>query len=72
MNLWKILVLYTYPHTAIAYSLFIKVKAGWVQKNEVEALGFECDVSSEASVQETVRDVEGRLGGIDVLVTAAG
>jgi len=43
-----------------------------LERRGAEALAVRCDVTDEENVRETVKEVAGELGGIDVLVNSAG
>jgi NAD(P)-dependent dehydrogenase (short-subunit alcohol dehydrogenase family) len=43
-----------------------------LERRGAEALAVRCDVTDEENVRETVKEVAGELGGIDVLVNNAG
>lgn len=45
---------------------------GQVQEGEVDAIGVECDVSSETAVKTAMAQIVDRFGRIDCLVASAG
>lgn len=45
---------------------------GLVPEGEVQAIGVECDVSSETSVKTAMSQVVHKFGRIDTLVASAG
>lgn len=48
------------------------VNNGQVQEGELQAIGIECDVSSELAVKSAMTEVVERFGRIDSLVASAG
>ena len=49
-----------------------KLAAEKIDKSGTNVLGFKCDVTDEASVEETLKRINSIFGGIDVLVNSAG
>jgi 3-oxoacyl-[acyl-carrier protein] reductase len=49
-----------------------KLAAEKIDKLGTNVLGFKCDVTDEASVEETLKRINSIFGGIDILVNSAG
>lgn len=48
------------------------VQNGQAERGEIDAVGIQCDVASEASVKAAFAHIKDRFGRVDALVTAAG
>ena len=60
------------PLGAVVKPSISTVNNGQVKEGDIEAVGMECDVSSEIAVKATMAQVIEKFGRIDSLVTSAG